>query len=180
MRMRSISKRWRDSGRRAPSSRRRWGSSEAMKKWIAVPVFVLAGCRQQQVYQKPLTPVSVQAVTECAGDSGSRYSGNIGPNSQVTVAFKVGGYVDEIRQVAGRNLQEGDVVKQGDVLARVRQSDYQARIREGQSNLAQSTAAFDQARFAVKEAAAGEEKAKLDWTRADRLFAAQSLTKPEY
>jgi multidrug efflux system membrane fusion protein len=141
---------------------------------------VLAGCHQEQPYQKPLTPVAVRPVVEYRGESGARYSGNIGPNTQVNVAFKAGGYVEEILQVGGRIVQEGDAVRKGDLLARVRQTDYQAKVREAQSNLSSAAAALEQAKFAVQEAQPGLTKAQQDFGRAQNLFRSQSLTKPDF
>jgi multidrug efflux system membrane fusion protein len=100
-----------------------------------------------------------------------RYSASIVPYEQVSLAFKVGGYISEVRQVRGadgrmRNLQEGDRVKRGAVLARVRQSDYREAVNRAQGSLAEDQASF--------------EKARLDYERAERLFQSQSLTKADY
>jgi RND family efflux transporter MFP subunit len=88
----------------------------------------------------------------------------------VSLAFKVGGYLDVIAQRRGvdgrmRTLQPGDAVRAGEVLARVRDADYR-------ENVAQSASS-------VREAEAGLAKARLDLERARSLFAAQSLTKPD-
>ncbi|MFB3922969.1 MAG: efflux RND transporter periplasmic adaptor subunit [Terriglobia bacterium] len=131
----------------------------------------LASCHHEEAYQKPLTPVSVRTVEAYSGASGVRYSGNVEPHIEVTVAFKVGGYVEEIFQVRGvdrlvRNVQEGDAVSRGTVLARVRERDYAEKV--------------NQAKAQVAQAEASAEKAGLDFDRASTLFASQSLTKPEY
>lgn len=146
---------------------------------------LLAGCRHGETYQKPLTPVVVRTVESYTEDAASRFSGSVEPETQINLAFKTGGYVDGIMQVAGadgrrRNLQEGDRVSRGAVLARVRQADYQAKLGEAKSALAQSLAAVDQGRFQLAEAAAGRDQARLDFARASNLFGTQSLTKPEY
>jgi RND family efflux transporter MFP subunit len=151
--------------------------------WLSIPL-LLCGCRHEQPYQKPLIPVTVEAVTEYRGGGGSRFSGSIEPRTRVDVAFKSGGYVEQITQVSApgeqRDLQEGDFVKKDEVLARVRQSDYVVKVNQARSALAQANAAWEQARFAVKEAQAGVAQAKLDLDRATNLFRAQSLTKTDY
>ena len=67
-------------------------------------------------------------------NSEARYSATIIPRTEVELAFKVGGYVDALRQVRGvdgkmRDIQEGDRINVGTVLARVRQSDYQVKVQ---------------------------------------------------
>ena len=100
-----------------------------------------------------------------------RYSAGIVPNSQVDLAFKSGGYVENILQVRGadgrmRNIQEGDWVARGTVLARVRESDYVANVNVAKAQLAQAQAALEQAR--------------LDFERTDALFCTDSVTTPQY
>src|SRR6185436_7886992 len=88
---------------------------------------VLAGCKSHSA-EKPPTPVKVRAVETISSTAGARYSATISARTQVDLAFKVGGYVETIRQVRGfdgrlRDVQEGDLVPKGTVLAKVRQTD---------------------------------------------------------
>jgi multidrug efflux system membrane fusion protein len=99
-----------------------------------------------------------------AGENGLRYSANIKPDVQVDLAFKASGYVEEIFQVAGvdsrrRNVQEGDFIKKGTVMARVRANEYRDRVAEAQAALT---------------------KAKSDFDRAAKLFENQSVSKADY
>src|SRR4029450_4300349 len=89
-------------------------------------IAVVGACRSKQV-EKPAVPVKVGAVELNSAGSGARYSATIIPRTEVELAFKVGGYVDALQQVRGvegrmRDVQEGDVISAGAVLARVRQS----------------------------------------------------------
>ncbi len=134
-------------------------------------VIVPAGCSVKDQLEAPLTPVTVQPVVTLTGVSTARYSANVVPYAQVTLAFKVGGYVEEILKTKGpdgrlREVQEGEFVKKGEVLARVRQSDY--------------LAALNQAKAALVQAEAGHIKAKEDFERASNLYATDSLTKSDY
>ena len=105
-----------------------------------------AACRQSTaVAAPPLTPVGVSPIG--TRDVGNRtpYSAGIVPYSQVDLAFKSGGYVESILQVRGadgrmRNIQEGDWVARGTVLARVRESDYVANVNVAKAQLAQAQA----------------------------------------
>jgi multidrug efflux system membrane fusion protein len=115
--------------------------------------------------------VRVEKVQTEAAAAGLRYSASIQPFEQVPLSFKVGGYVREVRRVAGpdgrpRNLQQGDTVAKGTVLARVEPADYQERVNQAEAQ--------------VGEAEASLAKARADATRAEALYAAKALTRPDY
>jgi RND family efflux transporter MFP subunit len=131
---------------------------------------VASGCKEPPPYDQPLTPVTVGNVESSATGTTVRYSATVKPSLEVTLAFKVAGYVDDILTRPGdlgrrRDVQEGDHVEKGAALARVRQSDYQQNVALITAGVAEATAAYD--------------NAKLDYDRAERLFAKQSITKPE-
>lgn len=159
---------------------------------------VLGGCRSKQV-EKPPVPVKIAAVEMNPTEKGARYSATIIPRTQVELAFKVSGYVDALQQVRGvdgktRDLQEGDRITVGAVLARVRQSDYQVKVKEAESQVSEAKSGVDASKAQYQEALSGiasskaqqaeaeaaYEKAKLDYERAKNLFASQSLTKANY
>lgn len=130
-----------------------------------------AGCKAVPVPSKPPRPVKVETVELNAAAGGLRYSATIQPQTQVTLAFKISGYIEQLLQRRGldgtwRDIQQGDVVRRGVVLARLRENDHRERVNQAQAQGA--------------EAAASLEKARQDAARAERLYAAQSLTRPEY
>ncbi|HMV85815.1 MAG TPA: efflux RND transporter periplasmic adaptor subunit [Blastocatellia bacterium] len=165
---------------------------------VAVAV-AFTGCR------KPATaadaaPVAVKVSTVELNQvsHGVRYSASIEPAKQVELAFKVGGYVEQLMQVRGvdgrlRDVQAGDRVALGAVLARVRQSDYAVKVNQAEAQSAEAKSALEasqsqqteaQASVASSKAQLAEvnaayEKARLDFDRAKTLFASQSSTKPE-
>lgn len=146
---------------------------------------VLLGCSPEKPYEKPPTPVEVQSVQGYVGENGLRFSGTIKPKTQVELAFRSGGYVQEILTVRGldgrhRLVQEGDWITLGTVLARVRQEDYLARGTQIRSQLAEAEAAREQAMAQLAEATVGMKQAQLDFERAETLFNLKSLIKPEY
>jgi multidrug efflux system membrane fusion protein len=103
--------------------------------------------------------------------AGLRYSASIQPYQQVSLAFKVGGYVREMRQLPGpdgrlRNLQQGDRVTKGTVLARLSSADYEEKVNQAKAQLA--------------EAEANLIKARSDAARAESLYAAKAMTRPDY
>ncbi|MCB2187558.1 MAG: efflux RND transporter periplasmic adaptor subunit [Deltaproteobacteria bacterium] len=138
--------------------------------WLLCALLV-AGCGSQDSYENPLRPVRVAVVKKHTVQRALRYSTNIEPFSQVNLAFQAGGYLRGILQVPGvdgrpRDVQQGDVVARDTVLATVDPSDYRQKVRQAQAQLASAQAALT--------------KAKLDWGRAQALYGAQSLTKPDY
>jgi multidrug efflux system membrane fusion protein len=131
----------------------------------------LAACSGHAKANAPVRPVRAEAVRLESASGGVRYSATIQASEQVPLAFKVGGYVNELRQSGGvdgayRTLQQGDEVARGAVLARLNTADYQEKV--------------NQARGQWAEASANLDKARADAARAERLYASKSLTRPDY
>lgn len=121
--------------------------------------------------EKPSRPVRVETVGTEAVSSGLRYSASIQPYEQIQLAFKVSGYVRELQQLPGpdgrlRPVQLGDPVAKGATLARLEAAEYQERA--------------NQAKAQVAEADAYLGKARSDAARAEALYNAQALTRPDY
>lgn len=173
---------------------------KAMTIGAVVPLITLlaGGCKSKQA-QKPVVPVKVAAVELSVASRETRYSATIIPRTEVQLAFKVGGYVDALRKVRGvdgkmRDIQEGDRINVGTVLAQVRQSDYQVKFKEAESQANEARSGVDVSRAQyqeaingvasskaqVAEAEAAYLKAKLDYDRAENLFASRSMTKSDY
>src|SRR6185295_15733068 len=152
---------------------------------------------------KPLeklpVPVKVAVVELNTASSEARYSATIIPRTEVQLAFNVGGYVDALRKVRGvdgqlRDIQEGDLINVGTVLARVRQSDYQVKFKQAESQASEARSGIDVSKAQYDEAVSGVAsskaqlveaeaaylKAKLDFERAENLFASRSMTKADY
>jgi RND family efflux transporter MFP subunit len=130
-----------------------------------------AACGHEKAAPKPATPVRVLTAAPMPPSGGLRYSATIQPREEVSLAFKSGGYVEEIRRVAGadgvnRPVQQGDPVTRGTVLARVREVDYAQRVAEARASLADTEAAA--------------ERTRLDFERAEKLISSSSMTRPEW
>jgi multidrug efflux system membrane fusion protein len=130
-----------------------------------------AACREPAVHEKALTPVVVRAVASYDAAAGVRYSGVVEPLLRVDVAFKAGGYVQSLLQARGpdgrlRDVQEGDAVGRGVVLATVRDADYQEKRKQALSQL--------------REAEVAVAHATEEYERAARLYATKSVTKTEH
>jgi RND family efflux transporter MFP subunit len=128
-------------------------------------------CKQQNSAEALPLPVHTAMVQTIAVGNGAKYSASIVPYAQVDLAFQSGGYVDSIRQVKSpsggmRNIDQGDWVQKGTVLAVVRQQDYKDKLEQANAQLARSQAEYD--------------KAKLTFDRTSALYASHSATKPDY
>ncbi|MFZ0795194.1 MAG: hypothetical protein WAM65_15595, partial [Candidatus Korobacteraceae bacterium] len=93
---------------------------------------VLTGCSKETPNQPTVVPVRTAVVQTIATDVGNTYSANIQPYQQVDLAFKSNGYLVSIRQVRDaeghvRNIDQGDYVTKGTVLANVQPDDYQQK-----------------------------------------------------
>jgi RND family efflux transporter MFP subunit len=131
---------------------------------------ILIGC-ESEYGSASITPVRVHTVEPTQTVDSTKYSATIIPGRRVDLAFKVGGYIEDITQVKGadgksRPIQEGDWVKEGQVLARIRATDYQQKTRE--------------VRAFVSEAEAALQAAQLEWDRARQLFEKGGIAKSQF
>src|SRR5437016_590307 len=130
------------------------------------------GCHgNTQIAAKSPTPVRLAEVTLYGSPDGLRYSASIVPFAQASLSFKSSGYITNIRQVVGadgrrRDVDAGDYVPSGTVLAQIRQQDLKNQV--------------DQAEAQVSQATAQHIQAGQDYERAKALYATQSLTRPDF
>jgi RND family efflux transporter MFP subunit len=136
-------------------------------------VFVAStmGCRQEAEIKKEPTPVRIALVQSIDATSSNTYSANIQPYQQVDLSFKSNGYLASIKQIKDadghiRNIDQGDYVTKGTVLAVVQQDEYQDKLAQAKAALARSQAE--------------NERAKLSFDRISKLYAAGAATKPDY
>ncbi|HTV23251.1 MAG TPA: efflux RND transporter periplasmic adaptor subunit [Polyangiaceae bacterium] len=152
-------------------SRHRTSSALLLAALIPIAIAALPACNQPAAAAtnpRP-TPVKLQAVGAGPSLALSRYSGALEPASQVTMSFRVSGYVDALGQVeAGgkwRPLDKGDFVKRGSVLARLRAADYEHKVATGSA--------------LVSDASAKVKLSELEHERARKLFAANVISQAE-
>ena len=130
---------------------------------VAAPLAAAGACHRGESYEKPVTPVRVAVVERAGAPQALRYSATIEPETRVDVAFKRGGYVRTLG--AAKPIEEGDRVAAGSVLATIAPEDYDVKVQQARAQLAEAESAHTQAAQAL--------------SRADALFAAKSLTRPE-
>lgn len=129
-----------------------------------------AGCRQEAAVDKSPTPVRTALVQLVDAGTANTYSANIQPYQQVDLAFKSNGYLASIKQVRDadghvRNIDIGDYVTQGTVLATVQEDDFKDKLAQAKASLQRSQAE--------------NERAKLSYDRVTKLFAVGAATKPD-
>ena len=133
----------------------------------------LAGCGSKKPIEQAPQAVQTKRISSdpAAANGALRFSAVVEPDARVPVSFRIPGYVTAIKQTRGegggmRDLAEGDRVSAGTVLVRIRSAEYEDKVHQAGSQAAAAEA------VALK--------AKLDYERATRLFASQSLTKADF
>lgn len=134
---------------------------------LSAGALVGLACGRSAPPAEPPTAVRIATVGRAGAPADARFSAEIQPATRVDVAFKVGGYVESIakvRDVDGhpRIIQEGDPVREGMELARLRTTDYAQKLTEARAALAQARAA--------------EEQAQINFDRTTKLVSAEVAT----
>lgn len=133
--------------------------------WITAAALAAAACGDDASLPVPALPVTVVQVGGTPDDPGAtRYSGAIRADESVDLGFRVSGVVEAITQVRGadgrlRAIQDGDHVRKGQVLARLRETEHRDQVADADAALRQSQA---------------------DYERASQLYENRSISKAEY
>jgi RND family efflux transporter MFP subunit len=148
-------------------------------------MLILASCGKEEAAGPQPVPVKAEIVATQEVRPAWRYSGEIRPDKQVQLAFKESGYVDTLHQLRGadgrlRDVQVGDEIPAGTVLAHLRRSDYVASLNTVVGQQQADQGALDAARAELDQARADQTKADLDFQRAEALYAAKAMTRPDY
>ncbi len=149
-------------------------------------LYVVAGCgtKEQKEGQQPV-PVQAETVALQQVQPNWSYSGELRPDTEVQLAFKEPGYIASLYRVKGadgrmRDVQVGDEIPANAVLAHLRSSDYEASFNSavGQQNAMQG--AFEASKAELDRVKASQVKADQDFDRAQGLYAANAMTRPDY
>jgi RND family efflux transporter MFP subunit len=144
-----------------------------------------AACAGGEADVRIPTAVRLVAVEASTSAEPTTYSAIIAPNAQVDLAFRVPGYVVDVRHTKSadgrtRALEPGAAVTRGLVLARIRTTDYQAVVDKAQASRNESTAGVTAAESGLLEAQAALTQADADFSRIATLWEQESVTKPVY
>jgi multidrug efflux system membrane fusion protein len=134
--------------------------------WIATATLgAITACGGDAPPPTPPLPVTIAVVGGSPdGMTESRYGGAIKADASVDVAFRVSGVVEDVTRVRGadgrmRVLQDGDPVRRGAVLARLRQDEFRDQVSDAEAALRQ---------------------AQADYERAAQLYENRSVSKADY
>jgi RND family efflux transporter MFP subunit len=122
------------------------------------------GCAKKAPSEPPPLPVTVQPAQPVQGKTEIRYSAALMADKQLGLSFKSPGFVTSILHVPGpdgvpREVQTGDKVQKGTVLAAVRASEYEDQVEQARANFMQ---------------------AKADYERSSSLFEQNVISKADY
>jgi RND family efflux transporter MFP subunit len=168
-RQKIVSGLWKDG---ATLSLRRAIATVGLLPIAALVAATFTGCSKATSEQTTaLVPVRIAEVEAIDTGTANIYSANIQPYQQVDLSFKSNGYLASILQVRDadghmRNVDQGDYVRKGTVLATVQQDDYLQKL--------------DQAKAQLARAQAENERAKLSFGRISALYDVGAATKPDY
>ncbi|MGA8598791.1 MAG: efflux RND transporter periplasmic adaptor subunit [Bryobacteraceae bacterium] len=148
-------------------------------------ILILAGCGKESTPTPDPVPVKTETVASQEVRPAWRYSGEIRPDKRVQLAFKEPGYIDALHQLRGgdgrlRDLQVGDEIPAGAVVAHLRRSDYEASLNTAEGQQQSIQGALDAAKAELDQVKADQTKADLDFQRAEALYAAKAMTRPDY
>jgi RND family efflux transporter MFP subunit len=146
---------------------------------------VLAGCGTKKQAGPEPVPVNAEIVATQQVQPSWSYSGEIRPDTEVQLAFKEPGYIAALYHVKGadgrmRDVQVGDEIPAGTVLAHLRRSDYESSFNSAVGQEHSMQGALDASQAELDRAKADQTKADLDFARAQALYAAQAMTRPDY
>jgi multidrug efflux system membrane fusion protein len=130
----------------------------------------MLGCRSDAAIEHSPTPVRTAEAQLIDAATSNTYSANIQPYQQVDLSFKSNGYLASIKQVKDadghiRNVDIGDYVTQGTVLATVQQDDYNDKLAQANASLERSQAE--------------NVRAKEQYGRITKLYAVGAATQPD-
>ena len=157
-----------------------------MKRFLALALsaLILTACHSttgaQAADTRPPVPVHAVPVRLFTPQSGERYSASLAPARQITLAFRVGGFVESIYGEEGaRRLEPGALIPKGTVLAVLRAKEYDIQIQQARGQIEAAHRNIEVTRAAVTEAEAALTKADSTWKRADTLFQDHALAAPD-
>lgn len=138
-------------------------ASNAMLALVVALVAVTAACGRSKVQAAPAMPAPLVTVVRATAQDVPRYLDEIGRNTafeSVTVTPQVGGRIVE------RHFQDGENLKQGQLLFVIDPRPYKAQVDAAQATLAQAKAALD--------------LAKIQFTRDQEVIGEKAISQQDY
>jgi RND family efflux transporter MFP subunit len=125
---------------------------------LCVALLLLAGCGRDEVTKPPAadtraaTPVRTALVERANADDRVRAVGVLGPRDEVRLSFKVGGIVERL------DVDAGDAVRRGQLLATLRRAEVDASARQAHEAVEKARRDLERGRRLRAEEVATEEQ----------------------
>ncbi|MBX3026874.1 efflux RND transporter periplasmic adaptor subunit [bacterium] len=162
----------------------RWTSRAAAVTWILA---LTAGCTQPaKPVAEPVRPVKTSLVTAGGAARERLLPGTVEASRRVELAFQVPGIIAQLP------VREGQAVKQGELIAQLRQDEFQTQLTARQSQLDQARAALDRLvagerpeerrrlEAQVRAAAARLTNARTEFSRFQQLLSSGAISRQEF
>ncbi len=131
--------------------------------------FSLLGCNSEVVVEEKIRPVRTFTIGDSASAVGRTFPGQAKAVKEIDVAFEVGGKLIE------RPVSVGDLVEEGQVLARLDPRDYQNDVDAARARLEQAEAFRDRIDIAAKSNAVSQQEVTDAHARYDVARASLSI-----
>ncbi|MGB3181888.1 MAG: efflux RND transporter periplasmic adaptor subunit [Cyclobacteriaceae bacterium] len=131
---------------------------------IILIAFIVVAKGQGWIGQPNATEVELAEVRRTTIIQKVTASGTIQPETEVKISPDVPGEIIEL------NVEEGDSVKQGDLLIRIRPDNFQTALARAEASLNQQRASLAEARARLSRAEAQKLRTKSEFDRQQTLF----------
>jgi membrane fusion protein, multidrug efflux system len=165
-------------------------ASTSLTRGVALLVLLLPigmGCTPKEVVRREVVrPVKTMVLSPGEGTRTRSFPGRVDASRRVELAFQVSGLLTELP------VKEGQRVAKGEVIARLRQDEFEARLKTVQSQLDQARAALaalmqgerteEQLRRGMQARAAEARlaNARAEMDRSEQLVKTRSISKSEF
>ena len=137
--------------------------------WIGIFIFLISACGEQEKPPVPETirPVKYGKVMMSRSALNETFSGSAQSSKQTNISFKVGGVVTRL------NVKVGDLVRKGQLIAKIDQTDYSVQYQ-------QSVANNKSAETQIQSAKTQLISSKATYERVEKLYENNSLSISEF
>src|SRR6516225_5119753 len=156
----------------------------ACSSFLTLARFVTACSRPESTRSEPIRPV--QTMTVAAAPDIRSFPGKVDASKRVELAFQVPGVLVNLP------VKEGQIVAKGEIIARLRPDEFQARLETAEGQLDQAKATLDALRLGERPeeqlrretqeraTAARLENARTEFDRYSRLVKSSAVSRSEY
>ncbi|WMN07062.1 efflux RND transporter periplasmic adaptor subunit [Marivirga arenosa] len=141
---------------------------------VVLIVAAIIGKKSGVIGQPPSTKVEVAKVEKRTIIEKVNASGTVQPVVEVKLSPDVAG------EIIALAVEEGDPVKEGDLLVEIRPDNFESALERAKANLNQQKASLAQAEAALERAKAQETQAKQTFNRQKKLYDEKVISTADY